>query len=131
MQLYKNIREQKYLKAAEHHAHFLAANQSAREATHSPWPFRVDYRSGEGRGDVSGDMTYILRLYDGLIGEGDKEFVKPRAALWQWIKTHQIPSAAGDGALFAQFFEDHDTPTNRTAWTPLLWRDICWRNGRD
>jgi hypothetical protein len=42
--------------------------------------------------------------------------------------------------LFAQFFEDHDTPTNRTAWAPLnlaryllekrdlldrAWRDHC------
>ena len=31
----------------------------------------------------------------------------------------RFPSAAADGALFAQFFEDHDTPTNRTAWAPL------------
>ena len=31
----------------------------------------------------------------------------------------RFPSAAADGALFAQFFEDHETPTNRTAWAPL------------
>src|SRR5947209_1244402 len=34
-------------------------------------------------------------------------------------RRYQIPNAAGDGLLFAQFFEDHDTPTNRTAWAPL------------
>ena len=39
--------------------------------------------------------------------------------LWDWIKHRQIPSAAADGSLFAQFFEDHETPTNRTAWSPL------------
>jgi hypothetical protein len=39
--------------------------------------------------------------------------------LWNWIRHRQIPNAAADGGLFAQFFEDHDTPTNRTAWAPL------------
>ena len=64
-------------------------------------------------------MSYILRLYDALLARGFPEFAAPRRSLWSWIKRHQIPSAAADGALFAQFFEDHDTPTNRTAWAPL------------
>jgi hypothetical protein len=64
-------------------------------------------------------MVYILRLYDELLKLGLTEFAAHRAALWQWIKQHQIPSAAAGGELFAQFFEDHDTPTNRTAWAPL------------
>jgi hypothetical protein len=117
--LYQETGESKYLAQAKHHAHVLAASEIAGDSKHSPWPFRVDYRNGEGRGEVSGNMTYILRLYDGLIAEGDKGLEKPREALWRWIKTYQIPSAAGDGALFAQFFEDHDTLTNRTAWAPL------------
>jgi hypothetical protein len=86
---------------------------------HSPWPFRVDYRTGEPRGDVSGNMTYILRLYDALLSRGFAEFKAPREALWRWIKHYQIPSARTDGKLFAQFFEDHDSPQNRTAWAPL------------
>ena len=47
------------------------------------------------------------------------EFAAARGSLWHWIARYQIPSAAVDGALFAQFFEDHETPTNRTAWAPL------------
>jgi hypothetical protein len=117
--LYKASGDKKYLAPALHNAHVLSSNQVAGDASHSPWPFRADYRTGEARGPVSGNMTYILRLYDVLIAEGHKEFVEPRAALWQGIKTYQIPGAASDGALFAQFFEDHDTPTNRTAWAPL------------
>jgi hypothetical protein len=54
-----------------------------------------------------------------LAAHGYGEFSTPRQALWRWIKNRQIPSAAADGALFAQFFEDHDTPTNRSAWGPL------------
>jgi hypothetical protein len=117
--LYEATNERKYLEQALHNARVLAANQGEGDALRSPWPFRVDYRSGEGRGPVAGNMTYILRLYDALLALGYEEFSAPRASLWTWIRRHQIPSAAADGALFAQFFEDHDTPTNRTAWGPL------------
>jgi hypothetical protein len=111
--------ERRYLEQALQNARVLAANQETGDESRSPWPFRVDYRNGEGRGPVSGNMTYILRLYDALLSHGYGEFSTPRESLWKWIKRHQIPSAAADGALFAQFFEDHDTPTNRTAWAPL------------
>jgi hypothetical protein len=111
--------ESKYLQQGLHNARVLRTNQGDGDGFNTPWPFRVDYRSGEGRGSVSGNMTYILRLYDSLISRGYGEFIESRHALWDWIKRRQIPSATGDGALFAQFFEDHETPTNRTAWAPL------------
>jgi hypothetical protein len=117
--LYDATREEKYLQQALHNARVLAANQHGGDAGHSPWPFRVDYRTGEPRGPVSSNMTYILRLYDTLIDKGYSEFSAPRSSLWQWIKQQQIPDAAGNGALFAQFFEDHDNPENRNAWAPL------------
>jgi hypothetical protein len=119
VELFLATGEKKYLEQALHNAQVLAANQVPGDAAHSPWPFRADYRTGEARGAVSGNMTYVLRLYDTLLVHGYKEFAAPREALWQWIKTIQIPSASGQGALFAQFFEDHDTSTNRTAWAPL------------
>ena len=111
--------ERKYLDQALQNARVLAANQREGDAFQSPWPFRADFRTGEGRGPVSGNTVYILRLYDELIARGFGEFSAPREALWSWITGHQLPSALGDGLLFAQFFEDHDTPTNRTAWAPL------------
>jgi hypothetical protein len=119
VELFQATGEKKYLEQALHNARVLAANQLPGDAAHSPWPFRADYRSGEARGAVSGNMTYVLRLYDALLVHGHKEFAAPREALWQWIKAVQIPSASGQGALFAQFFEDHDTPANRNAWAPL------------
>jgi hypothetical protein len=111
--------ERRYLEQGLHNARVLAAVQQDGDAFHSPWPFRADYRTGEARGPVSGNMTYILRLYDELLAHGYAEFSAPRRSLWNWVKRHQIRSAAADGSLFAQFFEDHDTPTNRTAWAPL------------
>lgn len=119
IQLYDATQENKYLEQALRNARMLAANQRTGDAQHSPWPFRADYRSGEARGSISGNLTYILRLYDSLVAHGHLEFAGPRGALWRWIKKKQIPSANGDGKLFAQFFEDHDNPTNRNAWAPL------------
>jgi hypothetical protein len=119
LRLYEATNEPSYLAQSLHNARILAANQQSADAAHSPWPFRVDYRTGEARGPVSSNMTYILRLYDALIRHGYKEFSPQRTALWQWIKSYQIPSARGQGELFAQFFEDHDNPGNRNAWAPL------------
>lgn len=119
LKLYEATGEAKYLQQALQNARVLAANQQAGDISHSPWPFRADHRNGEGRGPVSGNMTYILRLYDSLLAQGYGEFAPARQALWDWINVYQIPNAVADGALFAQFFEDHDTPTNRSAWAPL------------
>jgi hypothetical protein len=111
--------ERAYLDQALQNARVLKSNQVEGNAERSPWPFRADCRTGEGRGPVSGNMTYILRLYDAMLEKGHTEFAAARASLWDWITRYQIPSADVDGALFAQFFEDHETPTNRTAWAPL------------
>jgi hypothetical protein len=117
--LFRVTNEAAYLDQALHNARVLAAHQARGDATHSPWPFRVDYRTGLGRGAVSGNMSYILRLYDALLAQGYAEFRAPRQLLWRWIKSYQIPSAATQGLLFAQFFEDHAAPGNRNAWAPL------------
>lgn len=119
LHLYQAAGQQRHLDQALHNARVLAANQQPGDACASPWPFRADHRTGEARGPVSGNMTYILRLFDALLALGFAEFSAARAALWAWIKEHQIPSAGNGGTLFAQFFEDHDTPTNRSAWAPL------------
>jgi hypothetical protein len=119
MLLFQAVHERRYQEQALQNARVLAANQLHGDAASSPWPFRVDYRNGEGRGAVSGNMSFILRLYDALLAQGYAEFSGPRRSLWKWILQCQIPSASTDGGLYAQFFEDHDTPTNRTAWAPL------------
>ena len=118
-QLSQATGERRYFEQALQNARVLAANQKSGDAYQSPWPFRADHRTGEARGPVSGNMTYILRLYDALHAQGHEEFSAPRRSLWEWIRRYQIRSAATDGSLFAQFFEDHDTPTNRSAWAPL------------
>src|ERR1022692_15082 len=117
--LYGETRDDKYLRQAVQNARVLAANMVEGTATNSPWLFRVDYRTGAGRGGVSGNMSFILRLFDKLIELDHREFQMPRDRLWAWIKNFQLPDLTKDGLLWVQFFEDHAEPDNRTAWAPL------------
>jgi hypothetical protein len=117
--LFQETKDKRYLQQALQNARVLASNIRTGDATHSPWPFRVDYRTGQARGEISGEVTFNLRLFDWLIGAGYPEFEKPRTALWAWIKDYQIPTAAQNGSLFVEFFEDHHSQKNRTAWAPL------------
>jgi len=85
----------------------------------SPWPYRADYRTGEGRGLVSANMVYILRLFDVLGEMGYSEFGDSRNQLWSWILDYQLPNLSKNEMLWVQFFEDHQEPDNRIAWSPL------------
>ncbi len=119
LMLYDETGEKSYLDQALQNARVLAVNQRKGGAHRSPWPFRVDYRSGKARGEVAGNMAYILRLFDGLIEKGYNEFINPRKLLWNWIVNYQLPNLKEDGMLWVQFFEDHEEGDNRTAWAPL------------
>ena len=117
--LYEETKDDRYMQQALQNARVLATNMVAGTATNSPWPFRADYRTGEGRGEASGNMSFNLRLFDKLIEHGHQEFQAPRDRLWAWITDFQLPNLAKDGALWEQFFEDHAEPGNQTAWAPL------------
>ena len=118
--LYKETKNKIYLDQAVHNGRILVSNMKTGDSLHSPWPFRVDYRTGEERFPVSGNMTYILRLFDELSDLGYTEFDLPRRKVWNWILKYQIPDTQRNGALWNMFFEDHDeSTTNRSAWAPL------------
>jgi hypothetical protein len=117
--LYEATNEKRYEEQALQNARVLAANMGTGDGERSPWPFRVDYRTGDSRFPVAANMSFNLRLFDKLIEHRHAEFREPRAKLWTWIKSYQIPNAAKDGTLWVQFFEDHAEPDNRNAWSPL------------
>ena len=117
--LYEETKDQQYFDQALQNGRVLAVNMGLGDGQHSPWPFRADYRTGEARGPVSANMSFNLRLFDKLIEHGHQEFNEPRAKLWDWIKKYQIPNLAKNGSLWVQFFEDHQEPDNRNAWSPL------------
>lgn len=118
MLLYEETKNDSYLNQALQNGTVLADNMEPGTKNNSPWPFRVDYRTGEGRGPVSANMSFILRLFDKLLEHGHREFRGPRQTLWTWITNYQIPSLSEDGALWVQFFEDHEELDNRNSWSP-------------
>jgi hypothetical protein len=117
--LFKETNDKKYFIQALHNANVLVANMRKGDSAESPWPFRADYRTGESRGKVSGDMVYILKLFDLLSDLGNTKFDSARQELWSWITSYQLPDLAKGGTLWDQFFEDHDEANDRTAWAPL------------
>jgi hypothetical protein len=117
--LYEQTEDKRYMDQALQNARVLVANMGTGDEQHSPWPFRVDYRNGEGRGPVTANMSFNLRLFEKLIEHGYSEFKESHAKLWDWIKNDQIPNLGKGGMLWVQFFEDHQEPDNRNAWSPL------------
>ena len=117
--LYEATSEKSYLDQAVQNAHDLVANMQDGDGERSPWPARVDYRTGAARLPVCSNMVYILRLFDKLVQHGYTEFQDPSARLWRWIKDYQLPDLVKGGNLWVQFFEDHQEPDNRIAWSPL------------
>ena len=120
LKLYDPTGDTRYLDQALHNAELLAKNMRKGDAMHSPWPFRVDSVTGQHWGERSGNMVFILRLFDELIAKGHSAYQKPRDALWSWIKTYQIPAPDDrDSCLWVQFFEDMSPHDNRNSWAPL------------
>ena len=120
LELYKTTQDKRYLDQAIHNARVLAKNMRPGDGLHSPWPFRVDAITGKYWGDRSGNMVYILRLFDSLLEMGYSELKKPREALWHWIVEYQFKAPEDqEHTLWVQFFEDHPIEHNRNAWSPL------------
>jgi glycerophosphoryl diester phosphodiesterase len=120
LELYKTTKDKRYLDQAIHNARVLANNMRTGDALHSPWPFRVDAITGKFWGERSGNMVYILRLFDNLLEMGYSELKKPREALWNWIVDYQFKAPEDqEHTLWVQFFEDHPIENNRNAWSPL------------
>ena len=117
VKLYEATKDERYREFAVQTARTLVSHMKPGDAAHSPWPFRVDYRTGEGRGDVSADMGYPLALFDSLSELGLTEFKKPKDQLWTWIRDFQLPSLKKGASLWVNFFEDYDLPTNRNSWS--------------
>jgi hypothetical protein len=89
----------RFLEQALRNARVLAATQAPGNATHAPWPFRVDAVSGAFlNGHKNGESAFPLRLLLKLSRAPYSlaEFVQPAAALWAWVRDVQLPTARFD-----------------------------------
>jgi len=122
LQFYEVTLEKKYLEAAIHCADALAAHIQPGDASHSPWPFRVDAHTGAiVREAYTANTIGPIRLFDELlrIGAGDNAAdARARDMAWGWLMTYPMQND-----VWTQYFEDvliyADYRVNRNQYSAL------------
>jgi hypothetical protein len=123
---YKLTGERKYLDAAIHCGEALARHVRPGDADHTPWPFRIDARTGETLAleEYGGDVAGPLRLFDLLIqlNAGDVvAFRKARELALAWMIENPLNHDSRAWNKWAGFFEDiprHTDDVNQL--TPMM-----------
>jgi hypothetical protein len=108
---YELTGERKYLDAAIHCAEALAKHVRPGDDEHTPWPFRVDARTGQVLGweEYGGMIVAPVRLFSELIRlrEGDvASFEKTRDTAWKWILEHPMNPESRAYDKWSGYFED-------------------------
>jgi hypothetical protein len=108
---YEMTGEQKYLEAGIHCADALAQHVRPGDADHTPWPFRVDARTGEviDGEEYGGIIASPLRLFDELIrlkkGDGTS-YQKARDMAWKWVLDNPLNKRSKAWDKWSGYFED-------------------------
>jgi hypothetical protein len=87
---YELTGEKKYLQIGQRIAQVLAQKIRTGDASHSPWPFRVDVRDGTVVEEYSSHFIPAVRLYDELIRLGEDEYQSVRNQIWTWLETYPL-----------------------------------------
>ncbi|MBI1279199.1 MAG: hypothetical protein GC179_13820 [Anaerolineaceae bacterium] len=109
-----------YRDAAVSIANTLVAKVRVGDATHSPWPFRVNGQTGAVIEEYSANMVLAVRLFDELIrlnigAVGSYKSVRDQ--VWTWVLTYPMQNNQWNG-----YFEDiiHDASlVNKNQLTPM------------
>lgn len=109
--MYEETGDRAYLREAIRCANALAVHVRKGDNSHTPWPFRVDGRTGATlNGDTFGGIVVSpLRLFDELIriNQGDVHaYQKARRLAWTWLDTHQLNPRSPSYDLWTGYFED-------------------------
>lgn len=119
---YELTLHKKYLRAAIRCADALARNIRSGDESHSPWPFRVDARTGtKVREQYTANTIGPIRLFDELLRlkQGNvPAYRRARDQAWHWLMTYPMQNM-----LWTQYFEDvliyADYRVNRNQYSPL------------
>ncbi len=108
---YEMTNDRKYLDAALHCADALAHHVREGDDDHTPWPFRVDARTGVTLAleEYGGDVASSVRMFDELIRlkAGDTAaYQKARDMAWNWVLQHPLNRSSKAWDKWSGFFED-------------------------
>jgi hypothetical protein len=108
---YEFTGERKYLEAGLRCGVALASHIQTGDATHTPWPYRLDARTGAtiGGETFGGNIAGPLRLLDELIRlkAGDAElFAKARQTAVEWMLRHPLNRESPAYNHWTGYFED-------------------------
>jgi pimeloyl-ACP methyl ester carboxylesterase len=101
----------RYLQAAVESGNALARHVRAGDATHTPWPFRVDARTGRvlDGAQFGGMVVGPVRLLDELIevGAGNTAaYRRARDLAWSWLLNNQLNPDSPAWNHWSGFYED-------------------------
>jgi hypothetical protein len=108
---YEFTGERKYLDASLRAADALAKHVRAGDDEHTPWPFRLDARTGVTLAgeEYGGNVAASVRLFDELIrlGAGDSAaYRKARDTAWKWLLDYPLSSRSRAWDKWSGYFED-------------------------
>jgi hypothetical protein len=109
--MYEETGDRRYLREAIRCADALAAHVRVGSNSETPWPFRVDGRSGATLdGETFGGIVVSpLRLFDELIRihQGDdSSYRRARRLAWVWLDSHQLNPLSPTYDHWTGYFED-------------------------
>ncbi len=122
LQFYEVTLWPRYLQAALHCADALVKNVRKGDASHSPWPFRVDALTGKMvREPYTANTIGPIKLLDELsrLHRGNyKSYAATRDLAWNWLAAYPMKNN-----VWSQYFEDvliyPDYRTNLNQYSPL------------
>jgi hypothetical protein len=114
---YELTGERKYLEIGSRCAEVLAQKIRPGDASHSPWPFRVDVRDGQVVEEYTAHWIPAVRLFDELIRLEQGDYRSVRNRVWDWIEEYPLQNSIWKG-----HFEDirlDPANENRDQLSPL------------
>ncbi|MHB1939066.1 MAG: hypothetical protein ACYCOR_21225 [Acidobacteriaceae bacterium] len=114
---YELTGDRKYLEAAMHCADALARHVRPGDDEHTPWPFRLDARTGVtlAQEEYGGDVSSSVRMFDELIRlkAGDTAaYQRARDLAWNWVLQYPLKRGSKAYDKWSGFFEDVPRNTN-------------------
>ncbi len=123
---YELTGNRRYLGAAVRAGNALAKHVRTGDATHTPWPFRVDARTGRvlDGAQFGGMVVGPVRLLDELIevGAGNTPaYRRARDVAWTWLLNNQLNRDSQAWNRWSGFYEDVPfNPRSRNQASPTL-----------